>query len=202
MRLFASAGYDGTTMRAIAEEAGVSVGNAYYYFSGKEQLIQAYYDQIQAVHAVAAEVPLAGQADFTERLRGVLLAWIDVAEPYHGFAGSFFKNAAEPSSPLSPFSDDSTAAREAAIELHRRVLDGSDLKLAKTLRADLPELLWLLQMGIVLFWVHDTSTGQQRTRDLVEHCVPIIDRMLRLTRVPGVRGVVDDVVGLIAMIRP
>jgi AcrR family transcriptional regulator len=202
MRLFRSGGYDQATMRAIADEAGVSVGSAYYYFTGKEHLIQAYYDQIQEAHAAAAEAPLAAAKGFTDRLRGVLLAWIDVAEPYHEFAGKFFKNAAEPSSPLSPFSEDSVAAREAAIELHRRVVEGSDLKLAKSLRAELPELLWLLQMGVVLFWVHDTSAGQQRTRDLVDQVVPIIDRMLRLTRLPGVKGVVEDVVGLIAMIRP
>ena len=36
MRLFQERGYDKTTMRAIAKEAGVSVGNAYYYFEGKE----------------------------------------------------------------------------------------------------------------------------------------------------------------------
>lgn len=202
MRLFRSNGYDQATMRAIADEAGVSVGNAYYYFASKEHLIQAYYDQIQVAHAEAARAPLAAGIDFTSRLRGVLLAWVDVAEPYHGFAGRFFKNAAEPSSPLSPFSEDSTTAREAAIELHRRVVDGSDLKLTKALREELPDLLWLLQMGIVLFWVHDTSDGQQRTRDLIDQSVPIIDRMLRLTRLPGVRGVVDDIVGLIHMIRP
>ncbi|MEJ7635028.1 TetR family transcriptional regulator [Aeromicrobium sp.] len=202
MRLFRSGGYDQATMRAIADEAGVSVGNAYYYFSSKEHLIQAYYDQIQHAHADAAEIPLAGETDFTGRLRGVLLAWVDVAEPYHEFAGKFFKNAAEPSSPLSPFSEESAAAREAAIQLHRRVVDGSDLKLAKDLRAELPELLWLLQMGIVLFWVHDTSPGQRQTRDLVDQSVPIIDRMLRLARLPGVRGVVDDVVGLIRLISP
>ncbi|MEZ0064949.1 AcrR family transcriptional regulator [Streptacidiphilus sp. MAP12-20] len=36
MRLFQERGYDKTTMRAIAAEAGVSVGNAYYYYEGKE----------------------------------------------------------------------------------------------------------------------------------------------------------------------
>ena len=36
MRLFQERGYDKTTMRAIAAEAGVSVGNAYYYYAGKE----------------------------------------------------------------------------------------------------------------------------------------------------------------------
>jgi len=202
MRLFRTKGYDKATMRAIADEAGVSIGNAYYYFASKEHLIQAYYDGINAEHAEAAERTLSTAATFGDRLTGVLLAWVDVAEPYHEFAGKFFKNAAEPSSPLSPFSADSEATRLAAIDLHRRVVDGSDIKLAKGLRAELPELLWLVQMGVVLFWVHDTSDGQQRTRTLVTQAVPVIDRALRLTRLPGVRGLVDDVVGLVRTIKP
>jgi AcrR family transcriptional regulator len=202
MRLFRTHGYDKATMRAIADEAGVSIGNAYYYFSSKEHLIQAYYDGINAEHAQRAAETLTSATSFADRLTGVLLAWVDVAEPYHEFAGKFFKNAAEPSSPLSPFSDDSEATRVAAIDLHRQVIDGSDIKLAKALRAELPELLWLLQMGVVLFWVHDTSEGQRRTRQLVEQAVPVVDRALRLTRIPGVRGLVDDVVGLIRTIKP
>jgi AcrR family transcriptional regulator len=35
LRLFAEQGYGKTTMRAIATEAGVSVGNAYYYFGSR-----------------------------------------------------------------------------------------------------------------------------------------------------------------------
>ncbi|REK73376.1 TetR/AcrR family transcriptional regulator [Aeromicrobium endophyticum] len=202
MRLFRTHGYDKATMRAIADEAGVSIGNAYYYFSSKEHLIQAYYDGINAEHAERAAATLTTATSFADRLAGVLLAWVDVAEPYHEFAGKFFKNAAEPSSPLSPFSDDSEATRLAAIDLHRQVVDGSDIKLAKALRAELPELMWLLQMGVVLFWVHDTSDGQRRTRQLVEQAVPVIDRALRLTRIPGVRGLVDDVVGLVRTIKP
>ena len=202
MRLFRSNGYDKATMRAIADEAGVSIGNAYYYFSSKEHLVQAYYDQIFVEHAAAAAGPLATESTFSARLSGVLLTWIDVSEPYHEFAGKFFKTAAEPTSPLSPFSKDSEVTRLAAIDLHRQVIDGSDLKLAKALRAELPDLLWLAQMGVVLFWVHDTSEGQKRTRQLVAQAVPIIDRALRLTRLPGVRGLVDDVVGLVRTLKP
>ncbi len=58
LRLFGASGYDATTMRAIAEEAGVSLGSTYYYFSGKEELIQAFYDRIQVEHASAAEAAL------------------------------------------------------------------------------------------------------------------------------------------------
>lgn len=59
MRLFQERGYDRTTMRAIAKEAGVSVGNAYYYFEGKEHLIQGFYDRIAAEHQVAVRDILA-----------------------------------------------------------------------------------------------------------------------------------------------
>ena len=39
-----------TTMRGVAERAGVSTGNAYYYFKGKEHLLQAYYHRMQEDH--------------------------------------------------------------------------------------------------------------------------------------------------------
>ena len=200
-RLFRDRGYGRTTMRAIASEAGVSLGNAYYYFGSKEHLIQAFYDQMQEQHAAAAAAVLAGEKAFAPRLEGVLLAWLDVAEPSHEFAGQFFKNAADPASPLSPFSPESAPAREASIALFARLVEDSDAKPVTALRAELPELLWLLQMGVVLFWVYDDSPHQRRSRELVSRVVPIVDRLVRLSRLPVVRGLVDDVIGLLRTLR-
>src|SRR5690349_346575 len=56
--LFLERGYDKTTMRAVADRAGVSIGNAYYYFASKEHLVQAFYDHVQVEHAAAAREPL------------------------------------------------------------------------------------------------------------------------------------------------
>ena len=201
MRLFRSKGFDKATMRAIASEAGVSVGNAYYYFGSKEHLVQAFYDQLQEEHTAAAADVLARERGFADRLTGVLLVWLDVAAPHHEFAGQFFKNAADPSSPLSPFSEESAPAREASTAIFAEVLAGSDAKVAPALRAQLPELLWLLHMGLVLFWVYDTSPDQARTRVLARRVVPIVDKLVRLSRLPVVRGVVDDVVSLMAELR-
>jgi AcrR family transcriptional regulator len=195
--LFLERGYDKTTMRAVAQRAGVSLGNAYYYYSSKEHLVQALYDTVQRDHAAAAAGALDAQTSFAGRLKAALDAWVDVAEPLHEFAGPFFKVAAEPTSPLSPFSSESRGARATSIALYRKVVDGSDLKAPASIRAELPELLWLAQMGVVLFWVHDSSPGQSRTRALVASVVPLIDKLVRLTRLPGVRGVADDVVALV-----
>jgi AcrR family transcriptional regulator len=197
MDLFRTKGFEGTTMRGIADAAGVSLGSAYYYFAGKEHLIQAFYGQMQLDHLAAAREVLDTETDFAGRLGGVLTAWVRVAEPYHEFAGTFFKNAAEPTSPLSPFSAESADAREASIAIFAEALEGSDLKVAASLRPRLPELLWLLQMGVVLFWVHDRSPGQQRTLALVAGIVPLVDKLARLSRVPVVRGVVNDLVALL-----
>ncbi|GAA1110921.1 TetR family transcriptional regulator [Kribbella jejuensis] len=202
LRLFREQGYGKTTMRAIATEAGVSVGNAYYYYGSKDHLMQAYYDLLQHQHREAVESVLATETAFVPRMVGVLRAWLDVAAPYHEFAGTFFKTAADPRSPLSPFSEESRPARDASVEIFRRVVDGSDLKVPAELRSELPELLWLLQMGIVLFWVHDQSDDVRRTRTLIDRAVPLVDRLLRLTRIPGVRGVTNDLVGLIRSVKP
>lgn len=40
--LFRSQGFDQTTMREIAAEAGVALGSAYYYFESKDALVMAF----------------------------------------------------------------------------------------------------------------------------------------------------------------
>ncbi|MFJ3998860.1 TetR/AcrR family transcriptional regulator [Streptomyces parvus] len=202
LRLFAERGYDRTTMRAIAQEAGVSVGNAYYYFSSKEHLVQGFYDRIADEHATAVRPVLEGDGDLTVRIRGVLLGWLDVAEPYHRFAAQFFKNAADPDSPLSPFSEDSIAARDAAISIHERCIAGADVKSDPELAPLLPQLMWLMQMGLVLFWVYDRSEGAERSRRLVERTAPIAARAIALSRFRVLRPLVRQVHGLLVEFLP
>jgi AcrR family transcriptional regulator len=201
LRLFRERGYAETTMRAIAREADVAVGNAYYYFDSKEHLIQGFYDRSQAALRDASVPILANEHDFAARLRGVMHAGIDVNAPYHSFAATFFKTAAEPTSPLSPFSSESSPAREAAIDIFRQVIDGSSAKLDPELRKELPELLWLGWMGVVLFWVHDRSPEQRRTRRLIDGAVPLVDRLVGLSRLRVLRPALRQILALLATIR-
>jgi AcrR family transcriptional regulator len=201
LRLFRERGYDETTMRAIATEAGVSVGNAYYYFASKEHLIQAFYDEAFVRHEAVARPIMEAETELTARMIGVMEAWLDVMEPYRAFAGAFFKNAAEPTSPLSPFSAESAPARHASIALWRDVIDGSGTKVSKALREELPELLWLYFMGIVLFWVHDSSENAARTRLLARRTAPMVVRGIALARLPVLRATIADLVALIGELK-
>jgi AcrR family transcriptional regulator len=201
LRLFRETGYEAATMRAIARAAGVSTGNAYYYFGSKDELIQEFYLRNHAEHAAACRTVLDTEQEFTARLRGTLRALIQVLSPYHSFAAAFYKNAAEPTSPLSPFSKESSPARDASIALYREVADGSSARIDRELRAELPELLWLYSLGIVLFWVHDTSPACAKTYRLIDATVPLADRLVSLARIPVLRGTMRDVVAIVSEIR-
>ncbi|MFI9565501.1 TetR/AcrR family transcriptional regulator [Streptomyces rishiriensis] len=193
MRLFQERGYDRTTMRAIAQEAGVSVGNAYYYFAGKEHLIQGFYDRLAAEHREAVRDILARETSLEARLAGVLRTWLDVARPYHEFAVQFFKNAADPDSPLSPFSAESEPARVQAIAVHREVLAGSKAKVPEELREVLPELMWLSQMGLVMYWIYDRTEGRERSYRLAGRGARLTARGVALARFRILRPLVLEV---------
>jgi AcrR family transcriptional regulator len=201
LALFRDRGYDATTMRAIATEAGVSVGNAYYYFDSKEQLIQGFYDRIQVAHAAAAQPILDRETTLEARLLGVATAWIDLVEPYRPFAGQFFKNAAEPTSPLSPFSAESSGSRDAAIGLWREVVEGGDVPVPALLQDELPDLLWVAFMGVVLFWVHDRTPAAAATRNMVGHGMSLLVQAIRVASLPGLEGTVSQVAGLLDSVR-
>ncbi|MBK7875114.1 MAG: TetR family transcriptional regulator [Planctomycetes bacterium] len=197
LRLFHGHGYEGTTMREIARAAGVSLGNAYYYFESKEHLIQAFYERTHQEHLVECEAVLAREKKLEDRLRGVLLAKIDTAEPYHRISGILFKTAADPKSPLNPFSSASEPVRREATELMRRVIEGSSSKLPADLNEKLPELLWLHEMSVILFWIHDESEGRARTRHLIERTVEMIAKLVSIAGFPLMKPLRTSVLSLV-----
>lgn len=201
LRLFRENGYAATTMRAIAREAGVATGNAYYYYGSKEELIQEFYARNQAEHAVACRPVLETENRLGPRIQGVLRALIDTQAPYHAFAAQLYKHASEPSSPLSPFSKESSPTRNAAIELYTEVVSGARTKVPASLRDRLPELLWLYSMGIVLYWVHDTSPDCAKTYRLIDSTAPLAARLVWLSRLPVLRSLVRQVLTIVDDVR-
>lgn len=199
--LFRTRGYAETTMRQIAEAAGVAVGNAYYYYASKDALILAFYERNHADHLALLGDRLDTTKDFAERLRLLVRTKIDSALPYRRLSTKLFTSAADPESPLSPFSPQSAPLRGEAVRLMADVVNGSSLRVGKDLRADLPELLWLYEMGVILYWVHDSSPGCERTYQLIDRTVPIMERLIGLAKLPVVRPMVRDLVAMLNDLR-
>ena len=202
LTMFRVRGYDETTMRGIAKEAGVAVGNAYYYFKSKEQLIQAFYGRTHQEHLAEAQGVLRTERTLRGRLHGVMAAKLRTIEPYHRFSGILFRTAADPESPLNPFSQESLPARREATEVFAQVVRGAeDRKLPGDLGAELPELLWTYHMGIVLFWIHDRSPGRVRTWRLMDRTVDLVDRLIGLSTLPLMGPLRKMVLSLLADLR-
>lgn len=196
LRLFREQGYQATTMRLIAREAGVSQGSAYYYFEGKDELVHELYVRIQQEHRQRALPLLQDGAGLADNLRTVLHTGLDTMAPYHGFGSTMLHVALSRSSTVSPFSEESAAARAAATSLMHKVLAVSRGSRGVALHPRLAELLWLGYLGVTLHWVTDTSTEQRRTRVLVDGAAPIIARTVSLSRLPVGRRLAGDVYSL------
>jgi AcrR family transcriptional regulator len=201
LELFGERGYEETTMRAIAEKAGVALGNTYYHFRSKEHLIQAYYERMHEVHLESCAELLKKERTLKGRLLGVMGEILENMAPYHQFAGILFKTAADPQSPLNPFSHESEPVRRANIELFAEVVKGARAKIPPDLAVELPTLLWIYHMGIVLFWIHDDSSGQNRTRRLMERTVEIVVRLIQLASLPLMRPLRKSVLKALADLR-
>lgn len=199
--LFREHGYEATTMRMVADKAEVSLGNAYYYFSTKDDLLQAFYHEVHEAHVAAAAPILANERGLLARLRGVLLAKLAVIEPYHRFSALMFRNAADPKSPLNPFHGASAAIRREGEELFAAVLRGSREKVPKDLAAELPALLWTYSMGIVLYWIHDDSPDRAKTRALIERTADIAATAIKLAGNPLLRPFRRKVLQLVLALR-
>jgi AcrR family transcriptional regulator len=195
MDLFRRQGFEETTMREIAAEAGVATGAAYYYFDSKDAIALAFYDQSQRELEPLLDKALAGGKHLRERLAALLVAKLKYFEPNRRLLGALAAHA-DPEHPLSPFSARTRGIRERDVASFARVLEASGVRVARDLEPHLPRLLWLYQMGLILFWIYDRSPSQERTHALIRKSVAIVERLVKLAVFPLMRPVRRMVVEL------
>jgi len=180
--LFRRRGFEETTMRQIAAEAGLSLGAAYYYFASKEAIVLAYYQRHQDEHAARFErdVERAGAAPGVERVRILLTSKLAILRRDRrlltALFGVLFQSVGQPGAPLSVFSADTAPVRRAAIDLCRRALGGDDEILTLS--------LWLAQLGLILYFVHDRSPKQEKTERLLDGAVSLMAPLLAAAASP------------------
>jgi AcrR family transcriptional regulator len=196
VRLFAERGYEATTMRAIAVEAGCSLGLAYRYFSGKDALVLELYRRLadELAHDVASQAPGPLADRFGQAMQTLLLQMT----PYRGALGALFGAALRPHASTSIFGADAASVRESAWRAHRAlVVDASEQRL-QALADDLATLLYGLQLGLVFFWLQDTSAGATRTSEFLQLICDTLRLAPTALRLPPVARLVQRLARLLA----
>ena len=166
LELFRRRGFEVTTMRDIANAARVATGAAYYYFPSKEAIVAAYYDEVQRLHAARVREELVGKEGLGPRLACVMHSKLDILWEDRKFLGALFRYSGEPGHPLSVFGKPTEAQRKQSMETFREALAGTEI--SEELREVLPWGMWLLHLGMILYFIHDESEGQGRTHRLVD----------------------------------
>lgn len=200
LELFRRQGFEPTTMREIAAEADVSLGSAYYYFESKEDLVMAYYERAMDAMTPRMEADLAGAASFEERVSAIMAVKFDYFQPNRSFLGALLRHAADPQNRLSPFSEATRYIRERdQLYFARAFKESREMRLPEELLAHLPRLLWLYQMGLILYWIYDRSPGQRKTRVLREKSLALLTDMLKLSRFALLKPLRKRIVELIVL---
>lgn len=184
LRLFRERGFEQTTMRDVASEAGVATGAAYYYFRSKEELVMAFYLRTAEEEREPYAAALAATKDLRKRLRALITIKLEQFAKHRSLLTALLKAGVDPRDPLSPFGAQTAPVREQSLQWFTRAVEGSDTKVPKDLAPHLPRLFWLWHMGLIYFWIIDESPGQRRTQRLLDGTLELITQLLRVASLP------------------
>lgn len=165
LKLFAEKGYANATLRDIAAEAGCSLGLAYRYFAGKEEMVFALYERLTA----ELETVVENLAPGTLATRWLAIEQADIAhlEPHRDSLAALFGAGLAVDSPTQVLGPAASTLRERVRAVYGKVLDGATDAPKGKVRDDLNTLLYAAHLSLVLFWLQDRTPGQASTKSLI-----------------------------------
>lgn len=165
VRLIGARGYDATTLRDIAREAGVSAGLLYRYFPSKRAVVLALYDELSAAYAERASTMPPGP--WRERFLYAARASLSVLGPERRALGAL-SGLLVGSTEDGLFADETAFSRRRVQSVFERaVREASDAPEPATAEA-LGRLLYVAHLGLILWWLLDKSPEQRATTDLLQ----------------------------------
>ena len=182
-------GYESTTLRDVAKEAGVSVGLLYRYFPSKRAVIIALYDELSADYARQAAAMPRGK--WRDRFIFALRTSLDVLDPHRvALRGLIPVLVGDPEEGV--FSETSAFSRVRVQKVFEDAVVGATDAPTRALAAAIGRLLYLVHLAVLLWWLLDKSVKQRATSSFVslfEQVLPAAGMTLRL---PPVRRFVIE----------
>ncbi|MEJ7734436.1 MAG: TetR family transcriptional regulator [Polyangiaceae bacterium] len=163
--LVASRGYEGTTLRDIAREAGVSPTLLYRYFPSKRAVVLELHDDLSLLYAEHATAMPEGTwgARFLFALRSSLAVLTTHRPALLALGGVLVGGGTE-----GLFAAGTAFSRARVQGVFEDAVRGAaDVPAAHTAAA-LGRLLYIAHLAVVLFWLLDKSAGQRATSRLLD----------------------------------
>jgi AcrR family transcriptional regulator len=180
LNLFREKGFEGTTMREVAAAANMSLGAAYYYFASKEAIVLGYYEKVQEEHELRLARELPAAKDFRRRIGAVMHSKLEILKDDRALMSALFRFFGNPKHPLSIFAPETRIFRTSAIAVMEQAI--GDEKMPPDLREIAPQLLWVLHLGFLFYFIYDESPGQQRSHQLIDGALDVVVNLLSVAR--------------------
>lgn len=178
LNLFQTKGFEATTTKAIARKAGIAEGTVFNYFKTKEDIALHFFEQEvdQAIAAVRGN-PRLKKAPLEEKLFTLVHSQLEFLASYERFIGAAFIQALKPASPLGAFSHRAQELRHRYVGFVQELFEESLPKSPLSWVA--PEAFWIYYLGVLLYWLHDSSPGKQNTLAFLDRSLSIGVSMLK-----------------------
>jgi AcrR family transcriptional regulator len=189
VRLIGERGYEAATLRDVAKRSGVSAGLLYRYFPSKRSVVLALYDELSDAFAKdAADMPPGKWRDrFLFALETSLTSLGPHRVTLRALVPVMVGDIEE-----GVFAQRTAFSRRRVLAIFDRVVVGAADAPAPKLAEPLGRLLYLIHLGVILWWLLDKSPGQRATRALLSLWKQMLPSASLALRLPLVRGAVQS----------
>ncbi|HEY6411583.1 MAG TPA: TetR/AcrR family transcriptional regulator [Ktedonobacteraceae bacterium] len=192
--LFATKGYEKTTMREIAAEAECSLGLTYRYFASKEKLVLELYLKLE--NQLEEQASQLAPGSIADRFQRIILAQFELMTPHRETLGAIFGPALNPRATAGVFGESTAGVRRQARDIYIKIVTGSRDAPRGAQIEEIATILYGMQLALTLFWLQDLSPGTQKTYEFVAFLRDMLALMRPLLRLP----VVSKALARLAMI--
>ena len=194
IRLFSERGYEQTTLRGIAREAGVSSALIYKYFPSKAAFVHQLYDELSGVYVERSTEMPAGK--WRDRAVFAMTTSLKTLGPHRSTLKAVV-GLLMGDSTMGLFSPGASFSRNRVHGVFlRAVTDASDAPAAEIGQA-LSNVLYVAHLGVILWWLLDRSEGQRATEGLIGLMTPLLAKGALMLWLPGVGPALRSADGLI-----
>jgi AcrR family transcriptional regulator len=184
LHLFGVKGYEGTTMRDIAAEAGCSLGLTYRYFSSKEELVLVLYRSL--AEELEVYVPTLPPVSLAERFQLTVNRQIELMMPHRETLAALFGSALNPQSKVGVFGESTADVRRQSRDIYITIVMGAKDAPRAAQVGYLATVLYGMHLAMVLFWLIDRSEDTRRTHAFIAFLHDMLNLIRPLLRLPPV----------------
>lgn len=176
-------GYEGATLRDVADRVGVSSALLYRYFPSKRAVVLALYGELS--EAFAREAVAMPEGRWRERFVYALELSLRVLGPHRVPLRALTPTMVSDSED-SIFAEETAFSRLRVQTVFEAAVRGATDAPKQEVAPALGRLLYLGHLGVILWWLLDRSPAQRATRGLVHlirDILPSVALIMRLARI-------------------